>query len=202
MRDSYYADKLDLIKWGTLVARTRQLKMKRIIQVAYYGESGPPTIRSANANGSEISFPEEVWTLMRNISNIELLNGKCGPLIVEVWKEPFSHDERVEYTKRLCERLKAQSKEPKLVFLDPDIGFNPEKGYNGGHVRVSEVGQIWSVLHKSDVLALFQHRYPNAKWQDVRREQFRQAVGHDIELKSYCGEGDYGNAIMFLAQKR
>jgi len=72
-----------------------------------------------------------------------------------VFDRPF--EDRVSYTKLVCERIAKHAGQPQLVFLDPDTGLAPAKP-SLEHVLESEVAQIWRELSPGDVLAFYQHQ--------------------------------------------
>ena len=71
MRDKWYGDKRDLVKWSVLLLLSEKFKAERILQIAYLRPSEFPKIE---IDGKEEDIPPEVIAHFRNIHNIESLN--------------------------------------------------------------------------------------------------------------------------------
>ena len=66
MKDTWYADNRDLVKWGSLLRLAEMRQAEVILQVAYYRPNHWPTIDIA---GSTYALPECVTAHFRSIKN-------------------------------------------------------------------------------------------------------------------------------------
>lgn len=46
---------------------------------------------------------------------------------------------------------------PKILFLDPDIGFQPAKKVNEKHIMYSDIATIWPTIADDALVCIFQH---------------------------------------------
>src|SRR5437867_12786087 len=70
MKDAWYSDKRDLVKWGTLLRLAEIRESPAILQVAYYRPNSWPTIE---IDGRNYELPENVTAHFRRISNVRTL---------------------------------------------------------------------------------------------------------------------------------
>ena len=82
MKDIWYGDNRDLIKWSVLFHLVRKYNAKKILQIAYYRKSD---LKSFEIDGVNHSIPEEIINHFRRIKNIE-------PLKLEVPVHVFFHE--------------------------------------------------------------------------------------------------------------
>lgn len=64
------------------------------------------------------------------------------------------------------------SKEDQLLFVDPDIGFEPEKSVSEKHILYSDLSQIMAQISEESVVSVFQH---------FRREPFNKSFNRIVE---------------------
>ncbi|MGD8726799.1 MAG: hypothetical protein PVH40_04090 [Gemmatimonadales bacterium] len=171
MRESWYGDNRDLVKWGLLVALAREAGARLIVQVAYLTASQFPFISLGNR---EVAVDRAVWRHFRRLQSVVALGNAVG-LNVSIFERPFLHADRRDYHQELVSALDAVT-ERKVVLLDPDTGLSP-KHPSAAHVRDDEVSQVWHSLVKRDVLVLYQHQYRSTQWIDESGRRFRAACG-------------------------
>jgi hypothetical protein len=171
MRDQWYGDSRDLVKWGVLVTLAADHAIRRILQVAYLRSS---EWGSLEINGSRRPLPEAVVRHFRDVRNIGGL--AAGPRI-EVLAMPFA--DRQKYSEAVREAISNRhGAETCLVFLDPDTGLAPlAAGLE--HVLDSEVTEVWKHMPPGDVLVFYQHQTNRSgtPWIEPKREQFEKALG-------------------------
>lgn len=170
MQNWYYADHRDLLKWGVLVLLARQHRLSRIVQIAYLRPSVFPRI---DLGGQEKELPPEVRSHFRNLNNItDVRNG----ISISVFDEFF--EDRDAYEEAAMRYLADLAGEPRLVFLDPDTGLEPEGRPELKHVLDTEAYAIWSELKTNEVLAFYQHKINrNGKpWIEEKRMQLEKAL--------------------------
>ena len=70
MKDIWYSDNRDLVKWSVLIKLSQIYRMDKIIQIAYYRDS---EFHGIQIDGQNHSIPSEVINHFRKIHNIENL---------------------------------------------------------------------------------------------------------------------------------
>jgi hypothetical protein len=202
MRDRWYGDNRDLVKWGVLLKLASQRGANRIVQVAYYRQE------TVNIDGCKCPIPQAVTKHfakdLRHISRLNTPGVEIHVVDIEWTKEGRASGGYVEEVQSVVEQARTDS--PCVVFLDPDIGLEPPDGTPKlKHVLESELQQIWKeVVRENDVLVFYQHRPRGAKgnsWIKPKREQFERALQLDKgEAKIAQGE-TATDVVFFIAQK-
>ena len=170
MKDQWYGDNRDLVKWGVLLHLADIYSIKRILQVAYFR---PSKWNHIEIDGQEHPIPESITEHFRSLHNIEKLS--CE-LRIEVLDSLF--EDLDNYKRIITEAITGQH--PCIVFLDPDISLQPPGSLPRlEHVLDSELKYIWDKLHVGDVIVFYQHQTNrNAQdWIKPKREQFEKALG-------------------------
>jgi hypothetical protein len=169
MRDLYYSDNRDLVKWSVLVELADQHEARHILQVLYYRPTEWPEIEIA---GHRVAIPESVRKHFRKATSI--CNLECSAR-VEVIDDPFVG--RDAYLEIIRDRLRARTESPGIVFLDPDTGLEP-RSPGPEHVLESELTAIWQAMSERDLLVFYQHQ-TNRKgepWIQPKKAQFERAL--------------------------
>jgi hypothetical protein len=148
LRDQWYGDARDLVKWAVLLHLAQSYSVKRILQVAYLRQSNWGRIE---VNGDRYPIPQTVIDHFRNIHNI--LSLPCEPSI-EVIDSLF--DNRDRYKQAIEDAIARQH--PSIIFLDPDTGLEPKGRPGFEHVLNSEIEYIWNKMAAGDIMALYQHQ--------------------------------------------
>jgi hypothetical protein len=154
MKDEWYGDKRDLVKWSGIIHLCQDNNIKTVIQVAYYSKGVFPDIEF---DGQCIRPDDAVVKHFRDIKDIKRL-AHSQHIHVCVIDEPFNHADRDKYHEGICHKI-SERKETKIVLLDPDTGLKPDKTCNRKHVTPEEVKQIWTsgCLKPDDILVFYQH---------------------------------------------
>ena len=170
MRDQWYGDQRDLVKWGVLLNLAKDHAAQRILQVTYYR---PSEWKPVEIDGQERPIPEAVLRHLRDVRNIGDLSDRPR---IEVLETPFV-DRRTYRETVLRAIARRHEADTCVVFLDPDTGLAPRTaGFK--HVLDSEVSEIWQHMVPGDVLVVYQHQ-PNRNstpWIAPKREQFERAL--------------------------
>src|SRR3972149_5307749 len=151
MRDEWYSDNRDLVKWGVLLQLAQLYDTATILQVAYY-RATPWDEQSIEIDGRAYPLPSEVVNHFRNINNVAALKSNAHVTVLDA----PCHD-RARYLQGILTAIRNLPKEPAIVFLDPDTGLEPQKA-TLEHVREKELEEIWHVLRPGDLLVFYQHR--------------------------------------------
>ena len=171
MRDKWYSDNRDLVKWGVLLQLAELHNTATILQVAYYRSTPWGSIE---IDGCAYSLPLEVVNHFRNINNIATLRSNAR---VRVLDAPC-HD-RAQYLQCILMEIQKLPKDPAIVFLDPDTGLQPGGRASLQHVLESELREIWHALRRGDLLVFYQHQTnrDGRPWVKEKQTQFDKAIG-------------------------
>ena len=172
MRDLWYADNRDLIKWGVLLRLALGFEASRILQLAFYR---PSEFGQLVIDGQTHNIPEEVIAHFRNPRTIGSISSKIR---VTVFDPVF--EDRPTHLQAVLALLPAFGRERCIVFLDPDTGLESRKP-GPAHVLESELAAIWREMGPDDVLVLYQHQTnrDGTPWIESKKVQFEAA----LELK-------------------
>ena len=170
MRDRWYGDDRDVVKWSAVVHLARREAVADVLHAALYrpDDDWP---RLATARGPA-ALPDEVVRHFRDLDHLHRLGARTGLRIVTV-KERFA--DRAAYFRRLCDRVRNHAS-PLLVLLDPDTGL-VEETPGPQHVASAEVAQVFAALRPGDLLACYQHARAQKDWRGRARRAFANAPG-------------------------
>jgi hypothetical protein len=170
MRDKYYGDNRDLVKWGVLLTLAERYSVKQILQVLYYR---PTNWAHLDVDGDEVALPAAVARHFRRAAGIAAIE-TAAP--VEVFADEFV--DRHEYHRTLLDRIRSRPESPGIVFLDPDTGLEP-RSPSHDHVLDYELATLWAELRNGDVLVVYQHQTNQAgrPWIPDKKQQFERAIG-------------------------
>src|SRR5437016_1559309 len=135
MRDVWFADKRDLIKWGVLLRLAEIYEATRILHLAFYR---PSTFPQLTIDGQDYDIPEEVIAHFRNIRTVGSLGSKIRVTVFDPVLE-----NRQAHLQAILALLAAFAQERCIVLLDPDTGLQPQLP-TLDHVLGSEVRSIWN----------------------------------------------------------
>lgn len=169
MRNRWYGDNRDLIKWGVLFRLAETFEARRILQLAYYR---PSTFGQLIIDDQAQDLPEEVIAHFRNLRNIGTMDSEVRVTIFD----PVFKD-RSTYLQAVLTLLPTFAEERCIVFLDPDTGLEPARP-TLDHVLDNEAGAIWNALKKGDVFVFYQHQTNKSgqPWIEPKRNQLAAAL--------------------------
>lgn len=182
MKDIWYADNRDIVKWAVLHRLAQLYGSVRILQIAYYRASVFPQI---DLDGQPHDVPPEVLTHFRNIRNA---TGVPASVRLTVFDTLFEDRER--YHNSVVQFVATFAQEKCLVFFDPDTGLEPQNNPGFEHVLDTEVRQVWDAMKSNDMLVFYQHQTNRAgqPWIDSKQIQLAQALDVDQE-RVLVGQG-------------
>lgn len=195
MRDKYYSDNRDLIKWATLVHIASEYGLQTILQVPYWRpENNHPYFIFMNRR---VAVSSKVWTFFRNIHSITRLGPEIG-LSIAVVGEEFDPDQRKTYVSKIKAEI-SKARRPLALFLDPDTGLQPKKCLPE-HTSTMEIKELWPVLKPGEWLILYQHARHTRDWSE--------SVA--LELSSLCNRRkahivrseDVGKDVAFICLQK
>jgi hypothetical protein len=174
MQEYWYADHLDLIKWGILLQLADSLNARRILQLAF--NPRPKEFDRLVIDGQNQDIPQEVIAHFRDLRKIGGLSTKVR---VTVFDPPFNEKQRPRHCSMACAFVSAFSEERCVVFLDPDVGLEPQNEATLKHVLEKEAREIWEAMKAGDVFALFQHQtnMGGKPWLEPKQRQLARVLG-------------------------
>ncbi len=173
MRDCWYADKRDLVKWGVLTVLAKKYEATDVLQIAY---CNPSEYSQIEVDGEKYSIPDEVLSHFRDIKKVKNIT---GPAKVSVFDLPFFKSDRAEYHEAVSRYIQSHSKKRTIVFLDPDTGLEPNGKADYKHVLNEEVRTVWDLLPENWLIVIYQHQTNRSgiQWVEQKRAQFATALG-------------------------
>jgi len=195
MKDIWYGDNRDLVKWSVLLHLTRKYHLEKIIQIAYYRKSNFKTLE---IDGVEHSIPDEIINHFRQVKNIEKLEVEVP---IHVFCDIF--DNRAAYMEKALNFIKQFQNSNTLIFLDPDTGLEP-KNPSLQHVLECEAKIFYDNLIKGDLFAFYQHQTNRSgtPWIEPKREQLASALNIDLNnLKVAHGQNIARDVAFFYCRK-
>jgi len=201
MKDQWYGDNRDLIKWGGILYLCNTTGIKHVMQVAYYTKSSFPKLRF---DRKKEDIREEVIEHFRDIEDIRQLGKKVG-ITIEVIKNEFSHSDRDKYNRDICKRIEKQPQR-KIVFLDPDTGLATQN-VKAKHVKPEEVSLIWKALKPRDFLVLYQHKPRMSdritEWKNTRRKELVKALSaKESIIRMWVASEGIKDVVFYYCEKR
>ena len=133
MKDQWYGDNRDIVKWGVIAELARRYDADRILQVLYYR---PNDWKAIEVDGQSVPIADAVIKHFRSLENIVGLNIQARIDIVEV---PFG--DRTEYMGHIFDALNVKHSHSCIILIDPDTGLE-SKTPGPEHVLESELAAI------------------------------------------------------------
>ena len=198
MKDHWYGDKRDLVKWGALIHLARENGITNIIQVAFLRRIGNlPTLLTSQG---EVTIAAEVWTHFRDVAMIKGLGYAVGMNIILIADE-YRPAKRADYVQAALETTRQMGPGPKIVFLDPDTGIAPARAL-AEHVKDVEIQAFWSHLVAGDWLALYQHAPRQRNWLESKRASFARICGlRTADVRKFTSPAVARDVVFFAACK-
>ena len=197
MRNQWYGDERDLVKWGTLLHLAKTKNAGRIVQVAYF-RPDEKEYALYSKNGS-FQIDPAILNHFRDLDDIQRLSESSG-IEIDVFKDPFD-GMRNDYHNRLTQYLVGYS-DPQIVFLDPDTGIAPAN-FNYKHVKPGEIRTVFDSLKTGDILVFYQHARQRVRtWREDTLNDFIQALDKtEDEVDMITGNGIANDVAFFIAEK-
>jgi hypothetical protein len=196
MKDQWYADARDLVKWGVLLHLAEHFAAQEIIQVAYLRPTQWPEL---NIAGEPAPIPKPVLEHFRDIGRISQLQARTKIRVVDL---PFT--DRQRYQRHLLEVLASREQGRVVLFLDPDTGLEPAGPSGLQHVLASELRELWLNLRSGDALVFYQHQTNRSgmPWVAEKQKQFSAALGVPLERVGVAsGPAIARDVVFFYSEK-
>lgn len=198
MRDRWYSDNRDLVKWSVLLHLSGRCKANRIIQIACYNGSDYGKIE---VDEETFPMPDEVISHFRAIGRI---SGLTTHPKITVFDAVFENRDRNSYFNAVKNFIASFNEERCIVFLDPDTGLEPKGKADKKHVLNSELKVIWDVLPNGWMLVFYQHQTnKNGKpWIKPKQKQFAKAIDVlESSVKIASGQKVANDVVFFFSTK-
>ncbi|MXZ90550.1 MAG: hypothetical protein F4W95_02800 [Chloroflexi bacterium] len=185
MRNEWFGDKRDHLKWTSLLLLAQGAGIQRIVQIAMWTNPQPPEFRILNIDYPQddahdiTGWVSDFFHQHNDLGNIQALGQQLG-IEIEVWLQPFTRRAREAYFRQITERIR-ESDVPTIWFFDPDTGIAPVGGASDKHVRVPELAVAFDELPRGDFLACYQHAWRAHDWYDQTLDRFRRACNVPAE---------------------
>src|SRR5438309_781606 len=192
MRDKYYSDDRDLIKWSVLLLLARRSKADRIIQIALLN---PSEFGEIKIDGERHQIPEEVLSHFRDIGNVTALSQHPRISVFDC-----ALRDRDGYLRAATSFISSFSQERCVVFLDPDTGLEPKGGGDTKHVLNREALTFWEALPKGWVFVFYQHETNKAgkPWIEDKRAQLASAIGVPVNEVGVASGPQIAKDVVFF----
>lgn len=178
VKERWFADDRDLVKWSALLHFARAHSLARIIQVAYVRAEERPQV---NMGDQTVAVDDAVWAFFRDLQRIRQLGATTG-IPIDVIDHAFNPKSRTAYQQLVIDVLDANRNGSILLFLDPDTGLQPTQA-SAEHVARDELQAYWRRLYVDDWLAIYQHARHDKSWaDDVRRELSALCDGVPVDV--------------------
>ena len=145
MKDIWYGDNRDIVKWGGIVHLCSKTGINFVLQIAYYRSQ---QWLEMSFDNDHVNIPREVFRHFRYLEDIKRLGLVIG-INIQVINKEISQSRRGSYHNAILNYLN-KLKERKIVILDPDTGLAPNKA-GAKHVKPDEVLLIWESVKEGDI---------------------------------------------------
>ena len=196
MRNKWYSDNRDLVKWSVLLILAEKYQCTRILQIACFIPSEYGTIE---IDGQEHEIPPEVLLHFRDIRKIQSMTSHPQ---ISVLDSVFEN--RKSYFESVKKYIASFSGDRCVVFLDPDTGLEPAGKSCFKHILNEEVRSIWNDLPADWLLVFYQHQTNRSgnPWIEDKRKQFANAISVPLgEVKVASGMKIASDVVFFYVLK-
>jgi|GEM_PF-5028945 len=187
MRDEFYSDGKDVVKWTIINDEAGKhrpvfyIVMKRPNENKGHGLSHKKVGSEANVAIEEF-FQKERLNGTKDLKRIKQLEVK-GFLeaVIEIKDNIYEHSKRCEYFNEVINALNIFLPDTKrIVFLDPDNGIGG-KAPNSRHVCIEQMADLWEAMNNGDTLIVYQHQFRDKEWANKRAFMLAAAIDREIK---------------------
>lgn len=158
MKLQYLGDSKDAFKWDYLDFLARKMSadfldiipMKTPCDKSGEGKT-PPSLFPASKKVSEFCVHLQSNRSFQTIHELPQRTGGGYTVRLHKPNERFYHSARDSYFSGIARGKK------QILFLDPDIGFQPSKTINEKHVKYSDMQTVWQQTSENTIISVFQH---------------------------------------------
>ena len=195
MRNQFYGDRKDVLKW-TFALRAAGTS-KAVLYVAMLrpnkGQHGLDFTEVDGADPLVVEFFKRERTNFGSSSYRAVARISALSPCIELVHDLYIHGDRHTYFHTVSSRLKKRpARQLYVVLLDPDNGVGG-KCPKSEHVCDKDISTVWSAMIPGDVLIVYQHQFRDKEWLSKRQSQVAAATGvpnvtcrRDNDVQSVC----------------
>ncbi len=195
MKRQYLGDSKDSFKWDYLDFLVRTLGYANL-QIAWMmtPDDSSPDGRTApelfHARPEILKFCNSLRSLRDpdRLSELPTSTGAGYGVTLHGSDKYFDNNHRNSYFSGI------DGSTDKVLFLDPDNGFEPERSYSEKHVLYSEVDRLIKTISPHSVITVFQHHRRKKFPADLARIRERLHSGYSAAI--------YWHSLMFVSVSR
>ncbi|MHC1791135.1 hypothetical protein [Solidesulfovibrio sp.] len=196
MKNTWYGDNRDIVKWSTLISLSRSNKFGTILYVPYLRDS---VFGNITIDNRKFDVRAEVVSHFRDVLKVKLLTENPS---IEILADQFNN--RLTYKSLILDFIQKNSdKKDYILFLDPDTGLEPANHPSLCHVLDNELREIWNKVPGGCVVACYQHKTNrNANpWIVGKQRQFAEAIGVNVGAVKIASGAIANDVAIFYAHK-
>jgi len=205
MKNEWYADDKDVLKWGALLHLAAQHSLNHLFYVATFRGTWPQA-PAMHVNGQPVALPTAAWNHFRTIKGVGGLTAvaQLQSTIIDrpfAWHNGFPNSAaaREDYFVSAAQMI-AQHATPALVFVDPDNGIAPENP-TWEHVLPAELTTLFASMSPKSILAVYQHCTHANEWIETARNTLAVAAGKAVPDVLVLTSPIAGDAAMLAVSK-
>jgi hypothetical protein len=196
MRNQFYGDRKDVLKWSHALrlAGAEKVVLYVVMHRPNKGSHGCDFGSVAEADSGVAVFSQQERKKFglgapRRLEDVtRLLPGR-----IKLVYNRYEHRERKAYFEAVRKRLTHRQKDERfVVLLDPDNGISG-KCSKSEHVCKEELLTTWSAMVPGDALIVYQHQFRDREWVSKRKSALAEAIGcdeiccsRDEDVRSVC----------------
>jgi hypothetical protein len=187
MRNQFYADKRDVVKWRlvTEIAGKRGIVWAVMMRPDSTGKDkthGRLYQRVNSECAIEAFFEAERSRATKDLRRTSLLMEQLKMRLV-CFADPYpQHDTcgQLDYFQQIVTWLKERPPEQRdLVFCDPDTGLDDK--LDGKYLQWVHARELWRGLRKGDGLVVYQHCTQQVGWDKEKQKRLSQTLGVPVK---------------------
>ena len=197
MRNEFYCDALDVLKWTRCLELAQLHGVARIHHLAFLtpdrgrGEGNKrndrrdadPAVRAYVRDEREAFIADP---RLKDVRRGALLSSYLKSILVTVDARPFEQRNRSTWIGEAARSLR-DIQQPAVILLDPDNGVG-DKHPTDAHVRPEEFAVLFSSVLPKSVLVVFQHQQRRRGWADASRSSLSTTLGSDAAVTHADGD--------------
>ncbi len=192
MKRQYLGDSKDSFKWNYLDFLVRSLGYTNL-QIAWMMT---PDDSSSDGKSAPESFPArpEIWEFCRSLRSLrdpDRLSELPTSTGADYGVALHGSNKYFDNTRRNSYFLALGGSADKVLFLDPDNGFEPERSYCEKHVLYSELDALIKTISRRSVITVFQHHRRKNFPDDFARIRERLHRGYSAAI--------FWHSLMFVS---
>jgi hypothetical protein len=211
MREIWYGDRRDIVKWACVYETAKWISVKNVVQVLFHRKSYL-SISSSTAAPMKALIDDKIFEHFQyDLMNASDLCKQLDLTLAFIEADDFSREQqpdKTEWAAAYVAKVRQQLQSiplPTVVLLDPDTGIEPESP-TLEHVLNKEVREIFSAMNIGSGMLFYQHRPLGAKrgegWITEKRDKFEKSFEtKPAEIRTmFCS--DVAKDVVFFVVKK